>query len=328
MGYGKHQKSGPYAVNGYRPNKQISHLDFIPSEHVYYIGTNKNKSKYYIPNGTTGVILENNLSNKLQKIPRSFLKVDFGKKGIHYVHKNVIQHVEDYSEYIEKLIEKPGLFDGYQSYRNEQKKEIKEKLRPEYYKQILTNRDKRKKFREWRKSFLYSKELELYSEVEKIQSSPEYKKKKDLYTKLNMELSELTTVYTNDINSTNEDKKSYDLKRVKVCNRIKELKNDLYSLELYLNNLSDETLKVSELLHSKSRQFIRGVNSKQDYNKYLHFEYEKLESVLLKESDYIYKDHAYKPSRQYINSEPCEPCEPKNIDLILWGLTPRDVYFH
>jgi hypothetical protein len=331
MGYGKHQTSGPYSVNGYRPSNNMSHLDFNTGDIVNYIGTHKNDSQYYIKNGTKGVILEKDAYNKHKKVPRSVLKVEFVNKGIRYVHKNVLQHVSDYDEYVKGLIDKTGLFNGYQHSRNEYKKGVKETVRPDRYKEILNNRAKRKLFREWRKGFLDSKELELYSQVEKIQSSPEYKKKKELYTKLKTEFTELTSVYTNDINSTIEDTKSYNLKKVKDETRIKELKNDLYSLEMYLNNLSDETRSVSELLHSKSRQFIRGVNSKHDYNKYLHFEYEKLESALLTDWDYIYKEHAYKPSRQYMRCPEGhygEPREPKNIDLILWGLTPRDVYFH
>jgi len=324
MGYGKHQKSGPYAVNGYRPNKQVSHLDFIPSEHVYYIGTNKNKSKFYIPNGTEGVILDNDSFNKLQKIPRSFLKVDFGKKGVHYVHKDVLQHVEDYGEYIEKLVETPGLFDGYQRYRNENKKDIKDALRPERYEEILKNRKGISEFREWRKDYLRTMESDLYNQLDRIQLAPEYKSKVELRKKLKTEYDELLDKYTDKNIVTNfegkVEEKQYNLERTKGETRIKVLKDDLYIIQLYFDNSSAEMYKINELLHSKSKQYVRNVSSRQDYNNYLH--------CIKNGYDYDYKQIVIKPSRDYkvIQSDKVAK-EPKNLDLLLWGLNPCDVIF-
>jgi hypothetical protein len=357
-GDGKKAKCGPYSSNGYRPNTQISHLDFIPTEHVIYTGTSKNKSKHYIPNGTEGVILEDDTYNKLQKVPRSVLKVDFGKKGIRYVHKNVLQHVEGYGEYIEGLLDTPSMFDGYQAYRNDKKKDVKEKLRPERYEQILKNRRKNAEFREWRKGYLHNKEVELYDHLNNIQSKGKYKEgydgddgeaylktnestksynedKKSYYEQHRMKIDrrkklkdELDGLVEEHIEEDKlpdefddvEGKKGYYKQRRKEEERIKVLKNDLYILENYFNT-SNDSQQINELLHSKSRQFVRHVSSKQDYNNYLH--------CIKSCSDYDYKHTLLKPSRDYsvIESDKVAK-EPTNLNLILWGLNPRDVKCH
>ena len=64
-GDSKKQKCGPYSANGYRPEPEISHLDFEVGSQVTYTGTNKNKNKIYIPNGTLGEIMEKDNSSKL-----------------------------------------------------------------------------------------------------------------------------------------------------------------------------------------------------------------------------------------------------------------------
>ena len=294
-GTGKKNKCGPYSANGYRVNTQISHLDFIPTEHVYYTGTSKNKSKHYIPNGTEGVILENDVYNKLQKVPRSVLKVDFGKKGIRFVHKNVLQHVDDYGEYIEELLDTPSMFDGYQADRNEQKKDVKEKLRPERYEQILKNRETKSEFREWRKEYLRTMEESLYNQLDKIQVAPEYKSKVDLRNKLKDEIDGLVDKYTDenivsDFDNQYEEK-SYNQLRKKEEARIKTLKGDLYTIQLYFENSSDEIRKINELLQSKSKQYVRNVSSKQDYNNYLH--------CIKNGYEYDYKQTLINPSREY-----------------------------
>ena len=331
-GDGKKNKCGPYSANGYRANTQISHLDFIPTEHVYYTGTSKNKSKHYIPNGTEGVILENDVYNKLQKVPRSVLKVDFGKKGIRYVHKNVLQHVEDYQEYIEELLVTPSMFDGYQSDRNDKKKDVKEKLRPERYEQILNNRETKSEFREWRKEYLRTMEDTLYNQRDTIKLEPEYKAKVERRKKLKIELEGLKTKYvvsdTKDDNDSNdgssedeqplEDIKKYNQGKSIDEYRMKNIKGELYGLEMYLENSSDEIKQINALLHSGSKQYVRNVSSKQGYNNYLH--------CIKSATDYKYKDTVLKPSREYkvIESDRVAK-KPKNLDLLLWGLNPRDV---
>ena len=294
-GTGKKNKCGPYSANGYRVNTQISHLDFIPTEHVYYTGTSKNKSKHYIPNGTEGVILENDVYNKLQKVPRSVLKVDFGKKGIRFVHKNLLQHVDDYGEYIEELLDTPSMFDGYQADRNDKKKDVKEKLRPDCYKQILKNRETKSEFREWRKEYLRTMEESLYNQLDKIQVAPEYKSKVDLRNKLKDEIDGLVDKYTDenivsDFDNQYEEK-SYNQLRKKEEARIKTLKGDLYTIQLYFENSSDEIRKINELLQSKSKQYVRNVSSKQDYNNYLH--------CIKNGYEYDYKQTLINPSREY-----------------------------
>ena len=294
-GTGKKNKCGPYSANGYRVNTQISHLDFIPTEHVYYTGTSKNKSKHYIPNGTEGVILENDVYNKLQKVPRSVLKVDFGKKGIRFVHKNLLQHVDDYGEYIEELLDTPSMFDGYQADRNDKKKDVKEKLRPDCYKQILKNRETKSEFREWRKEYLRTMEESLYNQLDKIQVAPEYKSKVDLRNKLKDEIDGLVDKYTDenivsDFDNQYEEK-SYNQLRKKEEARIKTLKDDLYTIQLYFENSSDEIRKINELLQSKSKQYVRNVSSKQDYNNYLH--------CIKNGYEYDYKQTLINPSREY-----------------------------
>ena len=95
---GKKQKCGPYSANGYRPEPDISHQDFVVGSQVIYTGTNKNKNKNYIPNGTLGEIMEKDNSSKLQETSRSILKVDFGEQGVRYVNKNVLQLVGSFEE--------------------------------------------------------------------------------------------------------------------------------------------------------------------------------------------------------------------------------------
>ena len=87
---------------------------------------------------------------------------------------------------------------------------------------------------------------------------------------------------------------------------------------MYFENSSDEIKKINDLLHSGSKQYVRHVSSKQDYNNYLH--------CIKSASDYKYKDTLLKPSRDYTMIESDRVAkQPKNLDLLLWGLNPRDV---
>ena len=101
-GTDKNANAGPYSNNGYRPEPNVSHLDYEVGDTVTHIGSEKYKHKSRVPNGAKGLIMKkDNLSNKRQKTCRSILKVDFGLYGINYIRKELLQFPSDYSECLE-----------------------------------------------------------------------------------------------------------------------------------------------------------------------------------------------------------------------------------
>ena len=189
-GDGKKQKSGPYSANGYRPEPEISHKDLTVGSQVIYTGSNKNKNKIYIPNGTLGEIMEKDNSSKLQKTSRSILKVDFGEQAVRYVSKSVLQLVGSFEEHQDYVLDTTDT-EGIQSERNDKKKKVQKKLRPAKYANILENRENNKEFREWRKDHLDEKQINIQNDINELLYSPEYKQKKETRKKLMDEIEDI-----------------------------------------------------------------------------------------------------------------------------------------
>ena len=80
--------------------------------------------------------------------------------------------------------------------RNDKKKKVQQKLRPAKYGKILENREKNKEFREWRKNHLDEKQIDIQNDINKLQSSPEYKKKKETRKNLTEEIEGITEKYS------------------------------------------------------------------------------------------------------------------------------------
>lgn len=335
-GFGKNQNSGPYYYNGYRPDPTISHLDFSVGSQVIYTGTNKNKNMNYIPNGTIGKIMEKDNSSKLQKSSRSTLKVDFGSKGIRYVNKNVLQLSDSFEENQEYVLETMDT-EGLQSYRNDKKKKVQEKLQPAKYAKILSNRQKNKEFREWRKNFLDEKQESIKGEINLLINSSDYKQKVETRKKINKEIDELQDKYSLEEEPETKTKfmkenistgvsyeraeRIYSLQKHDDYERIKYLKNELYKVHEYFDESSDKIKKLREVMNSEDRQFVHEVSDKNDYNKYLHHQYEQRNKV--DKVKYKYKE--LEPSREYKVDPDFEATEPENINLLQWGLYPHQV---
>ncbi len=45
---GKNLKKRTLSSNGYIPDTRFNHLNYLPGDKVFYVGTSKNKSKYLI----------------------------------------------------------------------------------------------------------------------------------------------------------------------------------------------------------------------------------------------------------------------------------------
>ena len=339
-GDGKKQKCGPYSANGYRPEPEISHKDFVVGSKVNYTGTNKNKNKNYIPNGTLGVIMEKDNSYKLQKTSRSILKVDFGEQGVRYVHMNVLQLVgsfEENQDYVLDTTDKEGI----QSERNDKKKKVQKKLRPAKYANILENRENNKEFREWRKDHLDEKQIDIQNDINELQSTPEYKQKKETKKKLTEEIEGIQEKHTlakehetktkfiseymeNNPQHTHEQcEKEYVKQKDNDFKRLKYLKNELLKVKEYFESSSDEIKKLNEVMNRGDRQFVYNVTGKDDYNTYLHHHYEQRNKV--DKVDYDYKKYLLEPSREYKVDPNVKATEPENINLLLWGLYPHQV---
>ena len=170
-GCGKGGRRGPYSAGGFRPNTEISHLDFLEGDVVYYIGTQKHNrnSERLIQNGDIGSVMRKDIGTKNQRIPRSKIKVDFGERGICYVEKKLLQHEDDYEIYLDELLDKDSLSEGFQSFRVEFRKEegSKEtKARKVREEENLVKRAEKKKFLEKKKLFNHVSKLQMETDIE------------------------------------------------------------------------------------------------------------------------------------------------------------------
>ena len=209
--------------------------------------------------------------------------------------------------------------------------ERKKLLKQDMINQTLENRDNNKKYREWRKEFLDEKYLELQSKIHELQSSPEYKQKRELRKKLTTEIEELTNKYdpTNEsltkaefmkscVDSDKEPEKLYNYQKDKDVVRLKYIKNELNKVQLYLKESTKDVQKYTSYMDSGSRQYIPQVSDRTDYLKFLHYHYEG-------GKDYKYKD--LKPSREYKVNPNLNFEKDKDIKLFQWGLNPQDVHW-
>jgi len=172
-GMGKGGKRGPYSADGFRPNTQISHLDFLEDDKVHYIGFPKHNisrgSDRILENGSVGHVMVREEYNSLRKVPRSKIQVDFGEKGIRYVDKKLLQHTDDFELYIDELLDKGSLIDGFQSLRVECRKEEGSKAtkaKKAREEEILVKRAEKKKFLEKKKLFNHVSKLQMETDIE------------------------------------------------------------------------------------------------------------------------------------------------------------------
>jgi len=352
-GFGKNQNSGPYHNNGYKHDPHVSHQKFEGSQ-VHYIGSNKCKQKMNIPNGTKGTVLEkNNLKNKLQKTPRSLLCVDFGIHGVRYVRKELLQFVDTskarkkptHEEKVERDKEKIQL----QGELDEKKQAIKDKK----YQKILENRKKIKDFREWRKDFLDEHRLELINHVSRFHDDKMYKRKKERRKKILEELDELDERYSSEYvyksqymldhktNGIKEEQveKMYNLQKMKDTRIRKFIKQELLSIKGFFDDSNKNYKDIMRVVHDGSRQFLMDIASKEDYNNFMHHMYENRNMVVVEDEDekedekkqftYDKKGYKYKSPkiREYKVNSNIKATESDEINLLLWGLYPKDVSY-
>jgi len=211
--------------------------------------------------------------------------------------------------------------------------EKKKLLKQDKINSTLENRENIKKYREWRKEFLDQKYLDLQTKIHELQSSPEYKQKRELRKKLTSEIEELTNKYdpTNesltkvefmkscvesDKESDKDPEKLYNYQKDKDIVRLKYLKNELNKVQLYLRESTKDVQKYTSYMDNGSRQYIHDVSDKTDYLKYLHYHYEG-------GKDYKYEE--LKPSREYKVDSTINLEMDDDIKLFQWGLNPQDV---
>jgi hypothetical protein len=169
-GCGKGGRRGPYSAEGFRPNNDISHMDFLENDKVIYIGFPKHNrnSDRLVQNGDVGLVMKKDIGTKNQRISRSNIKVDFGERGIRYVEKKLLQHDDEYDIYIDDLLDKESEMDGIQSFRVEcrgDKGSKKMKEKQEKQEQHLKNREERKKFNEKKKIFNHVSKIQMESDI-------------------------------------------------------------------------------------------------------------------------------------------------------------------
>ncbi len=205
-------------------------------------------------------------------------------------------------------------------------------LKQDKINKTLDNRDNRNKYRKWRKEFLDQKYLDLKTKVHELQSSQEYKQKRDLRKKLTDEIQVIETQYTpinepitksefiKNCDSDNSDKdpeKLYNYQKDKDVMKLKYLKNELHKVQLYMKESSSEVKKYDNYMNSSSREYIPEVSNRIDYLSYLHYYYEGGDT---------YKYEGPKPSRIYKVDSNVSLQPDKDIKLFQWGLNPQDVH--
>ena len=300
-GDGKKQKKGPYSSNGFSPDTSISHLDFTPDNMVIYVGTNKNKNKIYIPNGCEGIIMDKGKENKLQKTSRSMFKVNFGDKGIHYVRKELLQHVDAFTE--NQILTLERLDTSSQHERNEKKKLVQEKLQPAKHSKILSNRAENKQFRKWRKEHLDEEHAKLQTKLSTYKNTEEYYQSK----KREAELKQLIRTL----------KMSGDLSDEQT-KELTDYQGELKDINKYFDKeKKDHEFLQHHLTCNHDRRYVLEVISSVEYQDYLYHHYNQRD----KEEKTPFKSKSLEPSRKYIvDNSGTTFTSPPNIDSILWGL--------
>ena len=116
----------------------------------------------------------------------------------------------------------------------------------------------------------------------------------------------------------------YNVQKNKDTRQLKFLRIELNRIEDYFDRSSKEYKELTKCIYDGSRKFIREVNSKNDYNKYLQHHYEQKDKD--EKVDYKYKE--MKPSRVYKVDPETKATESNEINLLQWGLYPQDVADH
>ena len=299
-GDGKKQKMGLYSSNGFSPDNTISHLDFTPDNMVIYVGTNKNKNKFYIPNGCEGIIMDNGKENKLQKTSRSMFKVNFGDKGIHYVRKELLQPVDAFTE--NQILPLERLDKSTQHGRNEKKKLVQEKLQAAKHSKILSNRAENKQFREWRKEHLDEEHVNLQTKLATYKNTEEYYQSKQREAELKQLIRTL--------------KMSGDLSEEQT-KELTDYQGELRKInEYFYKEKNYHEFLQHHLTCNHGRRYVLEVISSVEYKDYLYHHYNQR----YKEEKTEYESKSLEPSREYIiDNSGTTFTSPPNIDSILWG---------
>ena len=333
---GKKQNAGPYSNNGFQPEPFTSHLDFVEGDDVIYTGSSKNKNKRKVPNGAVGTVVAKNV-NRLQKSSRSTITVDFGERGVRYVNKNCLMFPSDDSDCMENLLDAPPVNEGVQNYRVEARVEKKEKKKDETVKSIMKKREEQKEYRQFRKEFLDKKELELGVEISKGMNDPKNVKLRDERKKINVSIEEINEKYTttkepltkleymkskSDGTLNQEQLESmFNVHKDQDMRRIKLLKHHLLNVSDELKGKSKELGNLETAYNSGSRSFFMNeCASPHDYRRMVHEAWNK-KPVPSNEPSMKYeivKDDKKDDGNIVVK-------EPPNMDLLKWGLYPRDV---
>jgi hypothetical protein len=331
-GANKGGKRGPYSSNGYTRGV-VSHKGFRVGDAVTYTGTNKNKSQYYIPNGTKGVIVTKDNSQKQFKTPRSMLCVDFEEQGVRYVRKEVLQKVSDFQNNLQRRIDLQNIHKGHsQSERREGKKATREQQQSHKYQTILENRKSHKDYREWRKEFLDDKKTALQEGIRNIEWSDQFKTLQEERKKILKKLETIDEKYsptnepgyrldyikehTSDTMTKEQADEMYRShkenamrKRKLNTRRLKDIKNTMATNSASIRKLT----KTSE---SPARDFFRNeCSSAYDYQKMLHSNWDKHRGV--ESTPSVVRDYVVDPTTK--------PTQSFNTELLQWGLYPRMV---
>ena len=219
-GCGKGGRRGPYSAGGFRPNTEISHLDFLEGDVVYYIGTQKHNrnSKRLIQNGDIGSVMLKDKTDK--RVPRSKIRVDFGERGICYVEKKLLQHEDDYEIYLDELLDKESLTEGYQSFRVEARKEegSKEtKAKKVMEEESCVKRNEMKEFRQKKKLFNHVSKLQMEADIQSLSDNGGE----------NRRIERLISILKEDIKDLVVDSEEY----LSIRKKIKDLNGEQFSLK-------------------------------------------------------------------------------------------------
>ena len=330
---GKQQNAGPYSNNGFQPDPQTSHLDFVQGEEVIYTGYSKNKNKRNVPNGAVGTVVEKGY-NRLQKSSRSTIKVDFGDHGVRYVNQNCLMFPSDDSDCIEKLLDAPAVNEGVQNYRVESRTETKEKNMVKTVETIMEKREERKEYRQFRKNLLDKKELGLGVEIAKGMNDPKNISLRDERKRINESIEGIKEQYTttkepltkleymkSKSNGTLKQEQletMFNVHKEQDMRRIKILQHHLLNVSSELKGKSKELGKLESAYNSSSRSFFMNeYASPTDYKRMVHEAWGKIPVP------------SSEPSRKYeitVGDKEVEPVkEPPNMELLKWGLYPQDV---
>jgi hypothetical protein len=332
----KKQNAGPYSNNGFQPEPFTSHLDFVEGGEVIYTGSSsKNKNKRNVPNGAVGTVVAKDIK-RLQKSSRSTILVDFGSHGARYVNKNCLMFPSDDEKCMKKRLDSPPVILGLQSDRVEARVKKKEKNMDKTVESIMKKREEQKEYRQFRKDLLDKKELELGVEISRAMNDPKNVKLRDERKKINESIEEIKEMYTttkepltkleymkSKIDGTHNQEQlesMFNVHKDQDMRRIKLLKQHLLNVSDELKGKSKELGNLEKAYNSGSRSFFMNeCASPHDYRRMVHEAWNK-KPVPSNEPSMKYE---IVKDDEKDEKKPVK--EPPNMDLLKWGLYPRDV---